>query len=59
VNEAHEAHRLCMAAEMTREAHLQCTTALYKTRSLGYLAEPLDISAEQGYLNPRVGYLDR
>ena len=32
---------------------------LYKTRSLGYLAEPLDISAEQGYLNPRVGYLDR
>ena len=34
-------------------------TPLYKTRSLGYLAEPLDISAEQGYLNPRVGYLDR
>ena len=27
MNEAHEAHRLCMAAEMTREAHLQCTTA--------------------------------
>ena len=26
-NEAHAAHRLCMAAEMTREAHLQCTTA--------------------------------
>ena len=35
------------------------TSCLYKTRSLGYLAEPLDISAEQGYLNPRVGYLDR
>ena len=25
-NEAHAAHRLCMAAEMTREAHLQCTS---------------------------------
>ena len=35
------------------------TFVLYKTRSLGYLAEPLDISAEQGYLNPRVGYLGR